>query len=89
MISDFLEESGKFGTALDTAMRAVKTHYNTDAKVACTVTGANSPYCSDSELGYQQFLDGSITNNLPPQISPFPQVQNTTTLAGFASLLGQ
>lgn len=66
MIIDFLGESSPFATALDTAMKAVKKHYYTDSQIACKITAANSQYCSDSEIGYQQFLDGAITNNLPP-----------------------
>lgn len=89
MILDFLEEASPFATALDTAMKAVKKHYYTDSQIACKITAANSEYCSDSEIGYQQFLDGAITNNLPPVITQVFPVKNTQTLAGFASLLGQ
>ena len=52
MINDFLEDSGNFGSALDKALIAVKTHYSKNANVACKITGTNSNYCSDSELGY-------------------------------------
>ena len=82
LLADFYSDAGNYGTLLDGVMKSIKAQYSTYC-----ATGKGD-YCTDSELGLAQFAASAVTLNLPSGLSALG-LQNTPTVQGFASLLGQ